>query len=1151
MNKEVSSPLQQKLQELKQSVVELESVVEGIPSFISVVKRILRDNISNVVPGLAVEEIYINRQGLEPSGSEQIFGSVVDVFLHGLSQGYTPSYKESTDGVYDRPGVYTDEFRVKGLGLSALQSIVSENIINAPIEIRQYLENYWKQSAGLDAQGRSRPSRFSVMLSCMEVNFWNEISLARLTNEISGEHESRINMVVNNAGVPVPVYGVFLDTIQHGSLQLMQAFVVNLSGVTEAEIKPGKDYYHYALYTAGCGLERFISSEDMHRELMRRVGNIKDNAELVKGLPISLATELRDPPRIRFQRIDGNVIHNGLTVVLEKQKNELTSLLKLPSDYGVLASLEWTQQLGELLATTRNRYLLLQERVRKLERPEWFVRASTQQQQQYSDLERVIEKDEIALRGMLGEVASLRDFSSAKIKSWAQSAFGTLIEPSQIVANIHHEFKLGRRMVIQKDSYVLTDFVLYGLHDQGHRSKIELKGSQLPAGLNQANLERWLGNQDVRSAYHQELRKRYSDPKVRSVLVEIAGRRTALTLLGAVLQHHISDHAKEFVERAHQGDQSIALSRWGMTGARHPLKDIVMYRRRGDLQGNCVIYAPNSPGGKTWYEYSSQKVFENELASWTSSEKGRDYIMRKSRPEDRAFVTEYLARIVKKPTEWRGISVLELAGGIGLALANIVASNIDFVYAEEEVTTTSGYRNSEFSQKQYFSRLTTELKALHSIGCNEAKLISYEKFAYNLIKSRVESVLTQAGNHGSVDPDRIMIELESGGDITLSQLIIKEQALDFGGRNFVYPRFSLKTAPAVQGLDIRQVISWSKTLRPGEKYIDMLKETYLNESNSSYALRVEHHRSIQLHEMHKAALSELFQGRLSKASYLKMVSAIEKLKVDENNTNRPAFDYPDSPPREGVYHFHLEDRLVEGVYVFRSLESGRVTDLLYTPNSPDGKWLRPLEEFVASVKHQGLGQYFYDRVMYKDQRVIGTYINNLEVSNSAQATPKLRLNSRVTDFSKSYAAKIERVISDVDEKTKSLGEIISGLVYESVILAASVISIVLPPVGMAVTAVQVAKGVLDGRDAYNDGDRAAAFTFFRDALIELATAGVGALPGSAGTKATIFSLIGDVNTLSGLFTSATGQKLGPARLLELMSEMHQLAPVGGSSTVLK
>ena len=119
-------------------------------------------------------------------------------------------------------------------------------------------------------------------------------------------------------------------------------------------------------------------------------------------------------------------------------------------------------------------------------------------------------------------------------------------------------------------------------------------------------------------------------------------------------------------------------------------------------------------------------------------------------------------------------------------------------------------------------------------------------------------------------------------------------------------------------------------------------------------------------------------------------------------------------------------------------------------------------------------------------------------------------------------------------------------------LAATVISIVIPPVGLAVTAIEVAKNIYDGIKAQHYGDDKAAFTHFRDALIGLvglAKVGEGVKSVTKAQK-TLIQLVGDANTVVGLMSTALDQKLGHERLLEIFQQVLDEPDVSTSKTTV-
>jgi hypothetical protein len=258
---------------------------------------------------------------------------------------------------------------------------------------------------------------------------------------------------------------------------------------------------------------------------------------------------------------------------------------------------------------------------------------------------------------------------------------------------------------------------------------------------------------------------------------------------------------------------------------------------------------------------------------------------------------------------------------------------------------------------------------------------------------------------------------------------------------------------------------------------------------------------------------------------------------------------------ESVYQFFLKNnRRVDGVFLFRAETPAGIQDFIYTPDAPDQIAFRNAKDFVGSIRYRvrSLRNYYIDRVAIVDQKVVSDYFDQLQATVDVVPPPQPLVDTRIRDLRIAYDAHIRRIIDDVDERTTSLAEIISGLIYENVKLAATVISIVIPPIGLAVTAVELVKSVYDGVNAHYYGDNEAAFTHFRDALIGLVSLGQAGRGVESVTKLqkTLIDLAGDANTVVGLLSTALGQKLGHERLQEIIQQVLDEDAVSSSQTTV-
>ncbi|MEB0044306.1 MULTISPECIES: dermonecrotic toxin domain-containing protein [unclassified Pseudomonas] len=795
----------------------------------------------------------------------------------------------------------------------------------------------------------------------------------------------------------------------------------------------------------------------------------------------------------------------------------------------------------------------------RVELPSWLSGQSAKDLQRYTDLEQANERAEIELGRELAIVASLRSYANYQVKRWVASTFGKVVDPDQIMTTTHYEFNVGGRTLVQEDKRTLTELALFGVHDSNNSFTVLYEGSQIPSGVNFRGLDAWLGSVNLRSTFWAALFERFKDPKVRMALMESLGTRIALTVFSAKLQGHINDSDLAMVERSNLGDPAYAPQAYYLPNCDSSLKDVMVFARKNDPRSDFVLYAPDSPGGQDWYSFPSERALEFALLGWSETDEGLEYLVQQNMPGDRATARKYLRHLQQLPSAMEKGYFNAWDNTSEGVLGQLISYRIDWDLAQQSTVDPRNFRRGPAIYRQYFARFDTELKALYTVETRDAGFLSYEKFTYELTKKTIENILNQRGERVEVDPDLVVIEFDAEDHESMTSVITRERPFYANepsrGAAETYPRFSLAEGhPAVKTLNIFELASVSRSLRAGEKYIDMLRSVVLNEQEQGYHFRRSVYHQRQLVEMQRANLSEYFHGRISEEQMHCCKELIISLSTRDLRLTHPLGDAPVED--NSVYQFHLGHRRpVLGVYVFRCKIDAVVEDWLYTPQSPDGIWFRRLKEFDASVRTHGLGSYYLERVAYTDQKAVIKYFSELEASSEKLPSPKLQISSRVRDFPAAYRQMVLRIIDDVDAQTTSLGEIIAQLVYDNVILAAQVISMVIPPVGLVVSAVTITKNILDGAQAYHNGDDRLAFGHFRDALIALVTLGYGqykklGIQAITNTQKTLIGLAGDAKTVASLYSSATGQKVPHQLLLEIVQDVLAQGDTGKSTTTV-
>lgn len=773
--------------------------------------------------------------------------------------------------------------------------------------------------------------------------------------------------------------------------------------------------------------------------------------------------------------------------------------------------------------------------------PAWLQRASEADREHYFDLQRTVVNDEQALDDLLKEVRSLREFANYYAREIVRIPSGKTVDPEQIFVRARHSFYVGQQKVVQSNRLTLPEFMLNGTYDPATIPlEITLEGDTLPTEFTEEDLlDLMSGDANMRSLYSKKFEDKYAGEEVLRALQTRLNSRIDLSSYSAKLQGHISDQSLKTVELATDQVEGYALGALSFDGWNKPFQGIIVYCGPLGEAGPCVLYAPEGPGGRTWYEYPSFRQLNLHMVDWVGTPEGRSYLSLQSRASERKAVEAYMRRVLDLPSRWYGISHHPWTAAEAGVLRPGVLLSVEWLRDEIEAVTPAGYRSARSYHQKYFARLNTELKALTRLASQVAGLISYEKFAYDLIKKRVDDLLADNGEHVSTDPDLIIVQLDATQSMTLTQLIIKEHHITQDGRPWhisdSFPLVRLLPGhPPISDLPRQYISGWSRTLRPGEKYIDMLNTQYLDKSSPSYDFRRDVYVDLQLHEMHRGALAALFNGVLGLGHYNRVEKVIEALREPELRLPL-TFDNPDLPKRTGVYAFHVARRKIRGVYVFRTIDNGVVQDWLYTPHAPDDKSFRPVAEFAKSVKKGGLADYYRKRAKLTDQSVVKTYLDRVENRSADEEPPALQFNSRVFDFSDCYRDMISQVIDDVDSKTSSLAEVVAKISYDAAVAAVSVIGCVFPPIGLGLSAIILAKGVFEGALAYHDGDREKLLSSYLDCMLELATMRIGKLGFSQGQKL-IARQLGDVNTCMSVVSACTGITADLAVITELMKE---------------
>lgn len=660
--------------------------------------------------------------------------------------------------------------------------------------------------------------------------------------------------------------------------------------------------------------------------------------------------------------------------------------------------------------------------------------------------------------------------------------------------------------------------------------------------MNQQWLENSMDTSDIRADYGASLRKTYEKSTVIEAMGAFVKQQLLLSAFSARLQGHLNQTNLERVRRAVEGEAGLVVSclKLELPGTdNRPLKDLVVIGSEQPGQGGWLLYAPGAPIDREWRELPDLRSLSLEIGSWTATEKGCDYLAWQSHAMDRQAISNHLKKVLQLPSLWRGVEVGPTAYRGSEVMLNVVYNQRAWLVAQEESVTPYAYRSATAVQRQLFARVNTELQALQTVSVRQGGFVSYEQFCFDLIKQVVEEHLAEKGVNVSINPDQIRIEISEDQQLTLTQMIVGEVSFYADGIGQPrYPRFIVTGRhPPLDALDIRNIASWSKRLRPGEQYIDILRAVHLDPEHVTGAFNRRLYLAILKRKMYVAVMQAFFSGQLSAQSLPELLNVV--INVDGAHPPKTVLEDISQLGYSVLCNLHIKRAKVVGVFVFRIQLDSHVEEYVFAPDAPDGRELWPFPEFVDAVKSRGYSRYFYEKVEEKYRDKVKDYLEQLELRSNFTEAPALERYARIENFQTCYSDLIYKVITDVDEKTQSMAEIIFGLIFDGVVAAVTALSFIFPPVGIALSFVLFTKEAVSGLDALVQGDRAKALAHFVEAIVELASLGKAASAKRVAStvQRNFVSLIGDVYKVESLFRQATGQPGLPGLAKDAIQEI--------------
>ncbi|WP_277760628.1 DUF6543 domain-containing protein [Pseudomonas sp. A34-9] len=1113
---------------------ELFSIINAMPTVRTIARQLLKDEFKRQSKSIDIDKAYINIKDKTYESATRPSGQLVDVLFYCLDQNVLPNYLAGGgDGLFYLPDTFSDQFKVAGCTIFDVEDAITNTLLKIETKLGSEVSRYWAAPAKSSMADQPSLTNRQALQHAVLALLTAELSLGYMAgyfdNRLGARFVSLLN-VESGRGA----YTVLLNPVPDYLTLLGPGFVLDNAEQNSPEMKLVKDSTGYIMHTPENGFEYFENNIGLDEKLRVRL-----------SLPGS---------KISYPKAPRNIVSHYVETHLQGQLETVSTLFRVRNnlDQPLSSLLQENQGLHILRRGVSTRFGRLHAALKRTEWPRWLRESSSTVQARYTELEDTKDQYDAEYRKVFDTTFSFKDYVNRTFSRWSMDTLGEDLDPETIEVHTLYTMKVGGRTIEQEDTRSLTEFIVVGLHDAGHNARITIKGTPTGSRLSAEKLEQWLNSRNMRTQFVSDIPP-YPSGAFQQAYRDQLYSKIELSLFMVRQSGYFNEGDAKIVERALAGDPSVFIRGVKLRNQPPALKDVLVFTVRENH--GYFVFAKVPEGGfellKFAHVYELNERFEGALASdrsYAASLIHPDYLWAAGRSRyemDTRHADLFLS--AKEP----------LVDYANVAYRNEVALHATIA--------PIGYKSLGVEGRKRLARLNTELKALSTVDARENGFPSFEQFTYDEVKKTLERILLARGRKVEVDPDLIFVKADSFRK-SITDLLIEGVVFEAG-----HPAYAQKNDPTyevigkhpvIDELDIRDLSSLSKTFRPGDRYTALLEKEYLDKKHPDYEFKRAVHAKKVRCEMHCNALADFVDGRLSYEFFTGVRRVIDSLKEGERHQV-----VSDSPfeGNEGLFKFNLlnglteaNSRTVGGVYIFRLLIGSVFHDLLYTPDAPDRLSFRPIQDFIGDIRYRqgAFREYYINRVLLVDNKAVNDYFDRLVATTDTRAPIQTQRRSQLFDLYVFHDVSVRRVLSDIDEKTTSLKEVIRGLIYDNLIKAANIISLVVPPLGTVVTAVELMKSIYDGSQSHRRGDYSAARGHIKEAVVGLFTLGKAAAAGPAAKNLTsvqrsFLSLFKDARTVAQFVAKMAGQTSADEALVDFFKDLMKELPSTLSNTTVR
>lgn len=949
----------------------------------------------------------------------------------------------------------------------------------------QRLEDYWLAPSAL---GQSRRKLFTARLN-----------KALHDEAILKSHETDLGMDAA-ACLPLsaPAMGEPSQT-RAGAASLH----VKLNHQTFVEIKGAlvmsTDAGRTLLALPACGLTEFASQGELFETLAQWL----NDAELRWALLINadqrhqdaavaiaedpeLFMEAFGPADVQLQSITDDPYRHALQRQMDKQREDLryacgVGLGTDPQQHAgqIEAAIRMSGLFGPEAMLERREQALAEHALRK-GLPDWIKIASADDLDTYGQHLARHDQARQALSSVLNGAASADQYAQVSVRTRLANDLGYDLEPDDITVTTQRTLPVtGQSYTIAR---TLTQLALYGLHPGDRqdgsefltRSTIDIDG--IPQGpahalLTPAYIARIIEGLDLRLGFADYQRTAYAKGANQKSMRELIHIQLAEAAYAAKLQGHLSPEEFAIVEAiatsapAENGavmrTQHIRINNSGILGR-------ILLLRKDNAQGELerlIMFAADAPREQLFQSFLNETQLLHELVAWAADPQMSEYLLGQSSAAERPMLDEALQALRQKPHPLPDFIRLISLDSYDAGLRNFVRELIDVSLSRHQAHTPDWYRQASAAQRQELLQLEDASAAAirHYEAQAHTRVQDFEDYVHQRASEKICQLLNVPP--GTVDPDQIVITSERE---TMTYTRMMRDGYDDSIGLFTAAADGMASFSGPQGVDLSALtaVNVARSVHGkwlADDYTAGIRRNQLDPASTGYEYRRQASTLITLLHMQSAALRSLLKGHIDAAQYHWLKVAISNLHDSHADTRARYPVYPlqihinkpligsglrglDDLVMTSTHLTHVET--VQGCFALLYTDN-RLAPLLYTPQAPDGVEFRVFSSFAESLSAPGMIDYYKDRCRINARRVLSFFLNDMK-QGTANKPPVIPRES-ITDFAHiCFNRPIERKLRDVEETTSGRHDMLSKVIWNSIDIIATVLTLPFPPASFVV-----------------------------------------------------------------------------------------------------